>query len=113
MDINCGIKNDPTRLLVRCCKGEEKSKCPFRLWATWMSKEISFQIKSLISKHNCCRAFNLGVMVTYSWSGKQLMETIIDNPRISYRKMAAIVLKDFNLKVSFGQCRNAKKNCNG
>ncbi|CAI9282381.1 unnamed protein product [Lactuca saligna] len=95
-------KNDSTRLLVRCCKGEEKSKCPFRLWATWMSKERSFQIKSLISERNCSRALNLGSMVTYSWIGKQLIETIIDNPRISYRKMAAAVLRDFNLKVSFG-----------
>ncbi|CAI9297331.1 unnamed protein product [Lactuca saligna] len=102
-------KNDSTRLLVRCCKGEEKSKCPFTLWATWMSKERSFQIKSLISEHNCSRAFNLGSMVTYSWIGKQLIETIIDNLRISYMKMAATVLRDFNLKVSFGQCRNAKK----
>nr|KAJ0195590.1 hypothetical protein LSAT_V11C700345460 [Lactuca sativa] len=102
-------KNDSTRLLVRCCKGEEKSKCPFKLLATWMSKERSFHIKSLISEHNCSRAFNLGSMVTYSWIGKQLIETIIDNPRISYRKMAATVLRDFNLKVSFGQCRNAKK----
>ncbi|XP_023750315.1 uncharacterized protein LOC111898645 [Lactuca sativa] len=102
-------KSDSTRLLVRCCKCEEKSKCPFRLWETWMSKEISFLIKSLIFEHNCCRAFNLGAMVTYSLIGKQLMETIIDNPRISYRNLAVAILRDFYLKVSFGQCRNAKK----
>ncbi|CAI9290960.1 unnamed protein product [Lactuca saligna] len=59
-------KNDSTRLLVRCCKNKEgKATCPFRLWATPMSREDSFQIKSLIDKHNCCRQVNLGSIVTY------------------------------------------------
>ncbi|CAI9266666.1 unnamed protein product [Lactuca saligna] len=73
-----------------------------------------YELKHLLSNYVVANgyklwALNLGSMVTYSWIGKQLIETIIDNPRISYRKMAAIVLRDFNLKVSFGRCRNAKK----
>ncbi|CAI9266627.1 unnamed protein product [Lactuca saligna] len=73
-----------------------------------------YELKHLLSNYAVANgyklwALNLGSMVTYSWIGKQLIETIINNPRISYRKMAAAVLRDFNLKVSFGQCRNAKK----
>nr|GEU31580.1 hypothetical protein [Tanacetum cinerariifolium] len=40
--------------------------CPFRMYASWMSNEHSFQIKSLNSKHKCCRNYNLGSLVTLS-----------------------------------------------
>nr|KAJ0192537.1 hypothetical protein LSAT_V11C800415230 [Lactuca sativa] len=57
MDINCVLKkNDRTRLLVRCSKGA----CTFRLWASWMSDEESFQIKSLKVDHNYARNFKFG-----------------------------------------------------
>ncbi|XP_023758853.1 uncharacterized protein LOC111907317 [Lactuca sativa] len=102
-------KNDSTRLLVRCCKNKEgKAACPFRLWATPMSSEYSFQIKSLIDEHNCCRQVNLGSIVTYRWIGKMLTNDILEKPRISYRNMVALVKKNFGLHVSVGQCRNAK-----
>lgn len=102
-------KNDSKRLLVRCCKTEEKPCCPFRLWATWMSTERSFQIKTLMADHNCARSQDLGAMVTYRWIGKRLLNDILERPKLSYRKMRAEVLKKFNLRVSVGQCRNAKK----
>jgi len=101
-------KNDSSRLLVRCCKKEGKSACPFRLRATPMSSEDSFQIKSLINEHNCCRQVNLGSIVTYRWIGKMLINGILERPRLSYRKMKAEVKKKFGLNVSVGQCRNAK-----
>nr|KAJ0187798.1 hypothetical protein LSAT_V11C900458930 [Lactuca sativa] len=49
------------RLLVKCCDGE----CTFRLWASWMSDEHSFQVKSLINDHNYARNFKLGSIVNY------------------------------------------------
>nr|KAJ0227269.1 hypothetical protein LSAT_V11C100004300 [Lactuca sativa] len=52
-------KNDSKRLLVKCCASE----CTFRLWASWMRDEQSFQIKSLINEHNCARNFKLGLIV--------------------------------------------------
>nr|KAJ0186588.1 hypothetical protein LSAT_V11C900504840 [Lactuca sativa] len=44
-------KNDSQRLLVRCCKDNKNPSCPFRLWASWMSSERSFWIKSLVDDH--------------------------------------------------------------
>nr|GEX41847.1 hypothetical protein [Tanacetum cinerariifolium] len=38
---------------------------PFRLYASWMFNEHSFQIKSFISEHKCCRNYNLRSLVTY------------------------------------------------
>ncbi|KAL4576182.1 hypothetical protein LXL04_012271 [Taraxacum kok-saghyz] len=101
--------NESSRLLVRCSKTEVgKPSCPFRLWATPMSMEDSFQIKSLVDDHNCCRQQNLGALVTYKWIGKMLLNDILERPRFSYRKMKEEVRKRFGLKVSVGQCRNAK-----
>ncbi|GKB94080.1 hypothetical protein Tco_0980217, partial [Tanacetum coccineum] len=39
--------------------------CPFRMYASWMSYEHSFQIKSLNSEHKGCRNYNLGSLVTF------------------------------------------------
>ncbi|XP_052621668.1 uncharacterized protein LOC111893335 [Lactuca sativa] len=102
-------KNDSQRLLVKCCKENKSPNCPFRLWASWMSKERTFQIKSLVSEHNCSRVFKFGSIVTYKWLGKQFMSEIIEKPKMSVRKMKAKVSTTFNINVSEGQCRNAKK----
>ncbi|CAI9268898.1 unnamed protein product [Lactuca saligna] len=103
-------KNDKTRLLVRCCKTSEgKATYPFRLWATWMSSVKSFQIKSLINEHNYARTFNFGLVVTYPWIGKHFVNDILENPKMSCREVRDKVGENFNVKVSVGQCRNAKK----
>lgn len=101
-------RNDKERLLVNCCKGKEP-KCPFRLWASWVKDEKTFQIKTLIPDHKCSRAFKLGSIVTYKWIGKHFVNTILKTPRMSLRQMKAQISKKYNLNVSIGQCRNAKK----
>ncbi|CAI9289987.1 unnamed protein product [Lactuca saligna] len=37
-----------------------------------------------------------------------LIPNILERPKFRYRKMAEVVRKDYGLKVSLGQCRNAK-----
>ena len=106
MDINCVLKkNDRTRLLVRCSKGA----CTFRLWASWMSDEESFQIKSLKVDHNCDRNFNFGSLVTYAWIGSHYTKEIVESQKISVRKLRLKVMAKFGIQVSMGQCRRAKK----
>ncbi|KAD4889280.1 hypothetical protein E3N88_21353 [Mikania micrantha] len=95
--------NDHKRLLVRCGKETEEDdgagkkrkvrKCPFRLWASRMTSEDSFQIKSLDEKHICSRKFSLGSLVTYSWIAKRYFKQIIDNPEISLREMQKDVMR--------------------
>nr|KAJ0211487.1 hypothetical protein LSAT_V11C400221130 [Lactuca sativa] len=99
-------KSDHERLLVKFCKGKG---CHFRLWATWMSSEKSFQIKSLNDMHNCARVFKFGSIVTYKWIAKHFMNHILQKPKMSIRKLKAKVSKKFNLIASVGQCRNARK----
>ncbi|CAI9266035.1 unnamed protein product [Lactuca saligna] len=102
-------KNDSQRLLVRCCKENKNPSCPFRLWASWMSSERSFQIKSLVDEHNCSRVFKLGSIVTYKWIGMHFKNQLLKNPKMSIRKMKAKVSTKFNLIVSVTQCRNARR----
>nr|KAJ0214871.1 hypothetical protein LSAT_V11C300132940 [Lactuca sativa] len=81
MDINCVLKNnDRTRLLVRCSKGA----CTFRLWASWMSDEESFQIKSLKAYHNCARNFKFGSLVTYAWIGSHYTKEIVQSSLVEH-----------------------------
>ncbi|GKB84408.1 hypothetical protein Tco_0956680, partial [Tanacetum coccineum] len=77
----------------------KKVNCPFRLYASWMSREHSFQIKSLRSEHKCCRNYNLGSLVTYKWIVVHYFKEIIEDPFIPLRKMGAR-----NKQVFVGQC---------
>lgn len=52
-------------------KNEKGSGCTFKLWASWMQGESSFQIKTLIPHHTCFRNFDLGSLVTFKWIAKQ------------------------------------------
>ncbi|GJW16473.1 hypothetical protein Tco_0020606 [Tanacetum coccineum] len=87
----------------------KNTSCPFRLYASWMSSEHSFQIKSLISDHRCCRNYNLGSLVTYKWIALQYADAIIADLFISYNKMKADIRQKFMIDVSLGQCRRAKQ----
>ncbi|KAD5960286.1 hypothetical protein E3N88_11758 [Mikania micrantha] len=113
------LVNDRNRLLVRCGKEEteedgdgNKKKvwaCPFRLWASMITGDNSFQIKSLNDKHACSRKFSLGSLVTYSWIAKRYFKQIIQNPEISLRDMQEDIKRKYECKVSIGQCSRAKK----
>ncbi|GJU77031.1 zinc finger, PMZ-type containing protein [Tanacetum coccineum] len=83
--------------------------CPFRLWASWMSTEKSFQIKTLYPDHKCCRNYNLGSLVTYRWIAEHYAREIIDNPWVSYNYMQNSIRSKFMINVSLGQCKRAKQ----
>ncbi|XP_076909294.1 uncharacterized protein LOC143566493 [Bidens hawaiensis] len=111
--------NDHARLLVRCGteeieddgNGRKKKvwKCSFRLWASRIKGDDSFQIKSLNDNHTCSRKFHLGSLVTYSWIAKRYFKKIIKNPEISLREMQKDIMKKYQCRVSTGQCDRAKQ----
>ncbi|GJV57565.1 calcium/proton exchanger [Tanacetum coccineum] len=83
--------------------------CPFRLWASWMSTEKSFQIKTLYHDHKCCINYNLGSLVTYRWITEHYAREIIDNPWGSYNYMQNSKRSKFMINVSLGRCKRAKR----
>ncbi|CAI9295709.1 unnamed protein product [Lactuca saligna] len=100
------VKGKPIkRLLVKCSNGE----CIFRLWASWMSEEHSFQIKSLIINHNCARNFKLGSIVNYRLIGTHFTWEVLENQKFNVRMLKEEVKTKFGIEVSMGQCRRAKQ----
>ncbi|GJU33143.1 hypothetical protein Tco_1176732 [Tanacetum coccineum] len=95
-----------TRMRVLEHKGHH---CPFRLWASWMSSERSFQIKSLYSDHRCTRNYNMGSLVTFRWIARHYARDIILNSGISYKFMREDIREKYMVDVSLGQCKRAKQ----
>ena len=83
--------------------------CPFRLWASWMSSERSFQIKTLYPDHKCTRNYNIGSLVTYKWIAKQYANEIVMNPSMTYKFMREDIREKFMIDVSQSQCKRAKQ----
>ncbi|GJZ81466.1 hypothetical protein Tco_0646460 [Tanacetum coccineum] len=83
--------------------------CGFRLWASWMHNEHSFQIKSLHDDHKCSRNYKLGSLVTYKWIAYNFSKEIINDPFIPYIKMRDQIRQKFLIDVSLGQCKRAKQ----
>ncbi|GJZ40779.1 calcium/proton exchanger [Tanacetum coccineum] len=73
----------------------KKLVCGFRLYASWMSTEHSFQIKSLKPEHNSSRNYNLGSLVTYKWIAHHYAKKLIADPFIPYLQMKNEIRKKF------------------
>ncbi|GKE00525.1 hypothetical protein Tco_1388508, partial [Tanacetum coccineum] len=83
--------------------------CGFRLWASWMHNEHSFQINSLHDDHKCSRNYRLDSLVIYKWIAYHFSKDIINDPFIPYIKMRDQIRQRFLIDVSLGQCKRAKK----
>ncbi|CAI9292670.1 unnamed protein product [Lactuca saligna] len=79
------------------------------LWASWMSEKYSFQIKSLINKHNCARSFKLGSIINYRWIGSHFTREVLENQKFNVRMLKEEVKTKFGIEVSMGQRRKAKQ----
>ncbi|GKE86985.1 hypothetical protein Tco_1564460 [Tanacetum coccineum] len=77
--------------------------CGFRLWASWMNNEHSFQIKSLHEEHKCSRNYKLGSLVTYKWIAYHFSKEIINDPFIPYIKIKDQIRQKFLIDVCLGQ----------
>lgn len=102
-------KCDNNRIVARCGKRKEESKCPFRLYAAWMYRERSFQIKGMVEEHKCSRTFKYGSIVSPEWIGRHYMTEIANKPKVKLSEMIGDIRRKFNCEVSIGQCRRAKK----
>lgn len=97
------VRSGKDQILVKCATG-----CPFRLWATWMNAERSFQIKSLVSEHTCHRHEKLK-LANSRWIANQYKERILGNPSWKPADMAHDVLEKYALEVTRVQCQKAKR----
>ncbi|GJZ97507.1 hypothetical protein Tco_0669960, partial [Tanacetum coccineum] len=100
--------NNPRKLHAKCSIDSRERKCPFRLWASWMSKEKSFQNKTLIDEHACSTTYEYGTLITSNWIARNYAKKIMINPNIKIREIVDLILKKYKCKVSLSQARRGK-----
>ncbi|GJY98019.1 hypothetical protein Tco_0514929 [Tanacetum coccineum] len=93
-----------TKWTKKQIQDSKKVVCPFRMYASWMSNEHSFQIKSLI-------ILNTNVVGITTWDLLLLyfFKEIIEDPFMPLRKIRAEIRQKFMIDVSLGQRRRAKQ----
>nr|XP_043630529.1 uncharacterized protein LOC122601860 [Erigeron canadensis] len=99
------------RILAVCGKKDEatgKRFCPFRLWATWMKGECSFQIKTLIDEHRCYRNFEACSAVNYRFVADKFANRIRQNPNIKLKEIQEAFMKKFKCSISANQAIRAR-----
>ncbi|GKC09782.1 hypothetical protein Tco_1001392 [Tanacetum coccineum] len=100
---NSDVSPKWTKSKIASSKKSGQPQCGFRLWASWMSTENSFQIKSHKAEHKCARNYNLGSLITYKWIAHHFAKEIIADPFIPLLKMKAVIREKFLINVSLGQ----------
>ncbi|GKA69545.1 splicing factor [Tanacetum coccineum] len=105
---NSDVSPKWTKSKIASSRKSGQPQCGFRLWASWMSTENSFQIKSLKAEHKCARNYNLGSLVTYKWIAHHFAKEIIKDPFMPLLKIKAAMREKFLINVSLGQCKRAK-----
>ena len=101
--------NNTKRLLAKCSKDDVDRKCPFRLWASWMQNERTFQIKTLNDEHSCSRTYEYGTLITSNWIARNYAKKIMVNPCIKVKELIEMILKKYKCKVTISQARRGKK----
>nr|KAJ0195375.1 hypothetical protein LSAT_V11C700387360 [Lactuca sativa] len=85
---------DSQRIVARCGNRKEENKCPFRIYAAWMYKERSFQIKAMNGDHKCSRHY---------------VTEIANKPKMKLQEMIDDIRQRYRCVVSIGQVRRARK----
>ncbi|KAF5182025.1 hypothetical protein FRX31_028389 [Thalictrum thalictroides] len=75
------------KLEVKCVKG-----CPWRIWASWMQREKSFQIKSYRKTHKCVRVFKIKLANARFW-GKAFCKELMIDPKMKPLAIRQQILK--------------------
>ncbi|KAI8568527.1 hypothetical protein RHMOL_Rhmol02G0207700 [Rhododendron molle] len=97
------VKNESSRVTVQC-----KEKCGFRVHASWMQQERTFQVKSLHPKHNCLRTYS-NHLVNSKYIAEKYIDKLRDDP---YKKVDCFkkeIRRDLVVDVSKWQLYRAKR----
>ncbi|GJW14977.1 calcium/proton exchanger [Tanacetum coccineum] len=106
---NSDVSPKWTKGKIASSRKSGQPQCGFRLWASWMGTENSFQIKSLKAEHKCARNYNLGSLVTYTWIAHHFTKEIIAYLFIPLLKIKVAIREKFLINVSLGQFKRAKQ----
>ncbi|WOL20256.1 hypothetical protein Cni_G29060 [Canna indica] len=91
-----------TRTCKRMMEAQCAMGCPWRIFASWMKRVMTFMIKSYNSEHKCSRNMR-NRQATVSWIANYYLEIFRRNPNWSVQEME----KDFQAKfyISIGRMK--------
>ncbi|CAI9265615.1 unnamed protein product [Lactuca saligna] len=94
-------KCDTVRLTAKCGSKMKSQPCPFRVHASWMTQERSFQIKTLVDEHKCVRNFNISNLLSPRWLVRHFLKELIMKPNLKCKEMQSIIRTKFHCGVSW------------
>ncbi|XP_058223177.1 uncharacterized protein LOC131332884 [Rhododendron vialii] len=97
------LKNESTRVTVKCA-----FDCGFRLHASPMYDEKSFQIKNIWQQHTCTRIYTNN-NATASWLSNKYLAKLNDAPETKVKSMKNIVRREWLINVSEYKVYRAKR----
>ncbi|XP_058218763.1 uncharacterized protein LOC131329571 [Rhododendron vialii] len=97
------VKNESTRVTVKCA-----FDCGFRLHASPMYGEKSFQIKNIWQQHTCTRNYTNN-NATASWLSNKYLAKLNDAPETKVKSMKNIVRREWLINVSEYKVYRAKR----
>ncbi|CAH1437828.1 unnamed protein product [Lactuca virosa] len=97
------VKCDTVRLTAKCGSKIKSQPCPFRVHASWMTQEKSFQIKTLVDEHKCVRNFNISNLLSPRWLARHFLKELIMRPNLKCKEMQSIIRTKFHCGVSWSK----------
>ncbi|CAI9267967.1 unnamed protein product [Lactuca saligna] len=101
-------KCDSVRLHCVCASDHEKFGCPYYVKASWMSIEMSFQIKKMYPHHICVKNFNNGKLMGPTWLARQFLKELIRTPNLKDKEIQEKVQHKFHTKISWVRSYRAR-----
>ncbi|XP_050106772.1 uncharacterized protein LOC126586117 isoform X1 [Malus sylvestris] len=95
-------KNDRGRVTAVCAVG-----CPWRLHASVMQNDTTWQIKVLNDKHICSRVWK-NKYVTYKFIAEKYLNRFKDHPGMTAKTLQDVIQRDMELDVGINQCFRAR-----
>ncbi|KAH7848811.1 hypothetical protein Vadar_008331 [Vaccinium darrowii] len=98
------VKNESTRVTAIC----KEKKCGFRIHASNMQCEKTFQLKSIIPNHDCHRTYN-NHLVTSAYIANKYINKLRDDPYVKVDSFKKEIRRELTVDVSKWQLYRAKK----
>ncbi|KAL0333976.1 UNVERIFIED_CONTAM: hypothetical protein Sangu_1553800 [Sesamum angustifolium] len=97
------IRNETKRITAKCKKG-----CNWRIHASPIQNEQTFQIKSLKGEHNCARTY-VNSLAQSKYLAKRMEGAIRDNPNIGIAQLKNTIMRKCRVDVSKSKIKRAKR----
>ncbi|KAK1299847.1 hypothetical protein QJS10_CPB13g00959 [Acorus calamus] len=99
------IKNDKFRVTAKC----QGVDCPWRIHASVIQDNVTFEVKTLMSDHSCTSVNKVGnEMATSSWLATKLVPILHRTPEMGASKMKMELQQKYHLTLPYGRVLAAR-----